>query len=35
MTITPLRTLTVRERRAARDAALQYQRFLGTAISIA
>ena len=35
MTVTPLRTLTVRERRAVRDAALQYQRFLGTAISIA
>ena len=34
MTITPVRALTVRERRAARETASRYGRFLGTAISV-
>jgi DNA glycosylase AlkZ-like len=34
MTITPLRTLTARERKAARDAASRYERFLEAEISV-
>jgi hypothetical protein len=35
MTITPLRPLSIAERRAVRDAVSRYQRFLGTGISVA